>query len=62
MKPSSSHRVMVILAVLLLIAVKPTPFEPRVNRTYSEYSLSSDGHGHISGVPYQWQQINGFCH
>jgi hypothetical protein len=27
-----------------------------------KYSPSSAAYGHISGVPYQWQEINGFCH
>ncbi|MHA2380703.1 MAG: BtrH N-terminal domain-containing protein [Candidatus Thorarchaeota archaeon] len=51
-----------IVTVLFIIALQPVSSQSGLVRTGPGYLPSSEGYGHISGVPYQWQEINGFCH
>jgi len=62
MKLRSSYRSIVIVTVLIIVVLQPVSSQSGLVRTGPDYHPSSEGYGHISGVPYQWQEINGFCH
>ncbi|MFX1264551.1 MAG: BtrH N-terminal domain-containing protein [Promethearchaeota archaeon] len=62
MKLNSSCKSIVIVTVLTLVLLQPVSSQSGPVHTCPGYNPSSEGYGHISGVPYQWQEINGFCH
>jgi hypothetical protein len=54
-----------MLAAVLLLTTMQFPSsisEPGLAISSPGYQTASEGYGHILGVPYQWQEINGFCH
>ncbi|MFW9845138.1 MAG: C39 family peptidase [Candidatus Thorarchaeota archaeon] len=59
-----NHIALMLLAVLCITVCSLPTNAAALDSTYSVNSsqLSADGYGHVSDVPYQWQEINGFCH
>ncbi|MFW9803245.1 MAG: C39 family peptidase [Candidatus Thorarchaeota archaeon] len=54
--------IMIVAAVCVTVMQLPSSIsEPGLAISSPGYTPASDGYGHISGVPYQWQEINGFC-
>ncbi len=62
MRMRSSYKSIAIVTVLVVVVLQPASSQSGLVRTGPDYHPSSGGYGHISGVPYQWQEINGFCH
>ncbi|MHA2189445.1 MAG: C39 family peptidase [Candidatus Thorarchaeota archaeon] len=60
----SSSRILSIVVVMALLAVPSTTTDVTESideSVESNYVISSEGYGSISGVPYVWQEMNGFC-
>jgi hypothetical protein len=58
------NRATIIIVAALFVTVMQIPSsisEPGLAISSPGYNTASEGYGHISGVPYQWQEINGFC-
>lgn len=54
--------ILVVAALCVTVTQLPSSIsEPGLALSSPGYTPASDGYGHISGVPYQWQEINGFC-
>lgn len=53
------------MAVILGVTVLSLPTDVTAlaaNQQTTTSQSSSEGYGYLSGIPYQWQEINGFCH
>ncbi|MFW9965638.1 MAG: C39 family peptidase [Candidatus Thorarchaeota archaeon] len=60
----NKNYIAIIIAAALCVTVMQLPSsisEPGLVISSPGYQPASEGYGHISGVPYQWQEINGFC-
>ncbi|MFQ5831603.1 MAG: C39 family peptidase [Candidatus Thorarchaeota archaeon] len=64
MKVNSSYKTAALAVIICLTALQLTTpaIAPDIVTTDHVHSPAIEGYGHISGVPYQWQEINGFCH
>ncbi len=61
----NKNYIAIIIAAALCVTAMGLPSsisEPGLAISSPGYQTASEGYGHISGVPYQWQEINGFCH
>jgi hypothetical protein len=61
----NKNYIALMIAAALCVTVMQLPSsisEPGLVISSPSYQPASEGYGHISGVPYQWQEINGFCH
>jgi hypothetical protein len=60
-----SHRAVIVLAAILCVTVFSLPTDVAALATDQQattYKSSTEGYGYLSEIPYQWQEINGFCH
>jgi hypothetical protein len=59
-----NHVAMMLAAVLCVTALQFPVVAAGLKSPSSsfDYQPSADGYGYISEIPYQWQEINGFCH
>ncbi len=60
----NKNYIAIIIAAALCVTAMGLPSsisEPGLAVSSPGYTPASEGYGHISGVPYQWQEINGFC-
>jgi hypothetical protein len=59
-----NHVAMTLAAVLCVTALQFPVVAARLKSPSSsiDYQPSAEGYGYISEIPYQWQEINGFCH
>ncbi|MFX0106760.1 MAG: C39 family peptidase [Candidatus Hodarchaeota archaeon] len=63
MRIKTSKFVILIVAGLILTALQTPSSSPASGQLVAVDSTNpAADYGHISGVPYQWQEINGFCH
>jgi hypothetical protein len=54
-----------VLAAILCVTVFSLPTDVvalESDQQATTYQSSDEGYGYISEIPYQWQEINGFCH
>ncbi|MHA2020492.1 MAG: C39 family peptidase [Candidatus Thorarchaeota archaeon] len=57
-------RAVIVLAAILCVTVFTLPTDVAAsasNQQNTTYQSSTEGYGYLSGIPYQWQEINGFC-
>ena len=55
-------RVALVLTVVALLGVPLSSPLSLPNGLTQEVSLSNTGYGHIEGIPYVWQEVNGLCY
>ena len=53
--------IIIILVVSLSVSIPRSSTPDNVNLLKIDYSLSTDS-GEVTGIPYVWQELNGFCY
>jgi hypothetical protein len=59
------HSPVIVFAAILFVIVLCLPTDTvslPSNRQDTTFKPSAEGYGYLSEIPYQWQEINGFCH